>query len=446
MWIVRGQNQPTQLNDEKRTYLLAINSLKARLRCAECTLPLLQTREEPQRSGLELLILLLRCRQIAPFQRGGATKCDWWGKEPMAALERPSNWAAVSRREHEEGAGQRLPSPQWKPRGAGLILFGAPIGEREGGYSSLIGAGMGRGCHFASPINAEKGGGGNEPPNSGAEGRGSVFCQSGGRAERRREAAGRGAGRSRRCRLPHNAPATPSRSRAAPSAPRGEGRALCQKRRSSPLCHDTTRAAAGPRRWHRSLPSPQETRPQSPPALPRPGMARRSLPPLPWRDRAAASRRSPASAGHAAARPHRCPPPRPGPAGPRDGPRELIRPGGTPRRMSHVGSPVRAYDFLLKFLLVGDSDVGKGEILASLQDGASESPYGSHTGKLNPPLVPRARGLCPAPTTLYTSALGPSRDPPAGAASFLGWEMSTAGSAAENNHFCRFLIRFGAPR
>ncbi|KAK2528586.1 hypothetical protein Q9233_007557 [Columba guinea] len=48
--------------------------------------------------------------------------------------------------------------------------------------------------------------------------------------------------------------------------------------------------------------------------------------------------------------------------------------------MSHGGSPVRAYDFLLKFLLVGDSDVGKGEILASLQDGASESPYGSHTG------------------------------------------------------------------
>lgn len=114
--------------------------------------------------------------------------------------------------------------------------------------------------------------------------------------------------------------------------------------------------------------------------------------------------------------------------------------------MSHGGSPVRAYDFLLKFLLVGDSDVGKGEILASLQDGASESPYGSHTGKLNPA---RARGLCPllpAPTTLCTSALGPSRDPLAGAANFLGWEMSTAGPADENDHFCRFLIRFGAPR
>ncbi|XP_074016062.1 ras-related protein Rab-40B isoform X2 [Numenius arquata] len=48
--------------------------------------------------------------------------------------------------------------------------------------------------------------------------------------------------------------------------------------------------------------------------------------------------------------------------------------------MSHVGSPAKAYDFLLKFLLVGDSDVGKGEILASLQDGATESPYGYNMG------------------------------------------------------------------
>lgn len=49
--------------------------------------------------------------------------------------------------------------------------------------------------------------------------------------------------------------------------------------------------------------------------------------------------------------------------------------------MSTLGSPVRAYDFLLKFLLVGDSDVGKGEILASLQDGAAESPYGHPAGE-----------------------------------------------------------------
>nr|XP_055096515.1 ras-related protein Rab-40B isoform X2 [Symphalangus syndactylus] len=48
--------------------------------------------------------------------------------------------------------------------------------------------------------------------------------------------------------------------------------------------------------------------------------------------------------------------------------------------MSALSSPVRAYDFLLKFLLVGDSDVGKGEILASLQDGAAESPYGHPAG------------------------------------------------------------------
>uniref|UniRef100_A0A9L0S3U5 RAB40C, member RAS onco family n=1 Tax=Equus caballus TaxID=9796 RepID=A0A9L0S3U5_HORSE len=43
--------------------------------------------------------------------------------------------------------------------------------------------------------------------------------------------------------------------------------------------------------------------------------------------------------------------------------------------MGTQGSPVKSYDYLLKFLLVGDSDVGKGEILESLQDGAAESPY-----------------------------------------------------------------------
>ncbi|XP_004592885.2 ras-related protein Rab-40B [Ochotona princeps] len=54
--------------------------------------------------------------------------------------------------------------------------------------------------------------------------------------------------------------------------------------------------------------------------------------------------------------------------------------GGPGGSMSTLGSPVRAYDFLLKFLLVGDSDVGKGEILASLQDSAAESPYGHPAG------------------------------------------------------------------
>ncbi|KAK2097180.1 hypothetical protein P7K49_022630 [Saguinus oedipus] len=44
--------------------------------------------------------------------------------------------------------------------------------------------------------------------------------------------------------------------------------------------------------------------------------------------------------------------------------------------MGSQGSPVKSYDYLLKFLLVGDSDVGKGEILESLQDGAAESPPG----------------------------------------------------------------------
>jgi len=39
----------------------------------------------------------------------------------------------------------------------------------------------------------------------------------------------------------------------------------------------------------------------------------------------------------------------------------------------------KPYDFLLKFLLVGDSDVGKEEILSGLIDGSSESPYGNAT-------------------------------------------------------------------
>nr|CAH7751466.1 unnamed protein product [Callosobruchus chinensis] len=35
----------------------------------------------------------------------------------------------------------------------------------------------------------------------------------------------------------------------------------------------------------------------------------------------------------------------------------------------------KQYDYLLKFLLVGDSDVGKQEILSDLDDGSSESPF-----------------------------------------------------------------------
>ena len=50
------------------------------------------------------------------------------------------------------------------------------------------------------------------------------------------------------------------------------------------------------------------------------------------------------------------------------------------------GSPYRSdernYDYLLKFLLVGDSDVGKSEILSSLENGEPDAPYGySMSGK-----------------------------------------------------------------
>jgi Ras-related protein Rab-40 len=43
-------------------------------------------------------------------------------------------------------------------------------------------------------------------------------------------------------------------------------------------------------------------------------------------------------------------------------------------------SPTKSYDYLLKFLLVGDSDVGKLEILSGLEDGASESPFCTNSG------------------------------------------------------------------
>lgn len=38
------------------------------------------------------------------------------------------------------------------------------------------------------------------------------------------------------------------------------------------------------------------------------------------------------------------------------------------------------YDYLLKVLLVGDSDVGKHEIMAGLEDASSESPFRSRNG------------------------------------------------------------------
>ena len=38
----------------------------------------------------------------------------------------------------------------------------------------------------------------------------------------------------------------------------------------------------------------------------------------------------------------------------------------------------RSYDYLLKFLLVGDSDVGKGEIMGRLDESDPGSPYGGN--------------------------------------------------------------------
>lgn len=39
------------------------------------------------------------------------------------------------------------------------------------------------------------------------------------------------------------------------------------------------------------------------------------------------------------------------------------------------------YDYLLKVLLVGDSDVGKHEIMSGLEDCSSESPFCSGSGE-----------------------------------------------------------------
>ena len=62
----------------------------------------------------------------------------------------------------------------------------------------------------------------------------------------------------------------------------------------------------------------------------------------------------------------------------------------SPSLSSVVDSPLptlphgqKSYDYLLKFLLVGDSDVGKQEILASFEDGTTESPYCSSSGAGN---------------------------------------------------------------
>lgn len=63
-------------------------------------------------------------------------------------------------------------------------------------------------------------------------------------------------------------------------------------------------------------------------------------------------------------------------------PKALCEPDPMRGMMGTQSSPVKSYDYLLKFLLVGDSDVGKGEILDSLQDGSVESPYAYSSGEV----------------------------------------------------------------
>ena len=71
--------------------------------------------------------------------------------------------------------------------------------------------------------------------------------------------------------------------------------------------------------------------------------------------------------------------------------------------MGSQGSPVKSYDYLLKFLLVGDSDVGKGEILDSLQDGSAESPYAYSSGEsLQPQLIGLLAQICPLVMMIFS--------------------------------------------
>lgn len=50
--------------------------------------------------------------------------------------------------------------------------------------------------------------------------------------------------------------------------------------------------------------------------------------------------------------------------------------------VSPLGNRDKPYDYVLKFLLVGDSDVGKEEIIACLDNKSTESPYGFSNGKM----------------------------------------------------------------
>lgn len=49
-------------------------------------------------------------------------------------------------------------------------------------------------------------------------------------------------------------------------------------------------------------------------------------------------------------------------------------------RKKRLLNMAKDYDYLLKVLLVGDSDVGKNEILSGLDDGSTESPFCSGSG------------------------------------------------------------------
>lgn len=63
----------------------------------------------------------------------------------------------------------------------------------------------------------------------------------------------------------------------------------------------------------------------------------------------------------------------------------------------------KQYDYLLKFLLVGDSDVGKQEILSGLEDGAAESPFCSGSGRTLLS-IPRISTTFPRHTEHHTCA------------------------------------------
>ena len=62
---------------------------------------------------------------------------------------------------------------------------------------------------------------------------------------------------------------------------------------------------------------------------------------------------------------------------------EASNPGGSRGGAMANPQPQKSYDYLLKVLLVGDSDVGKQEILSNLEDGIHDSPFCSSEGAGN---------------------------------------------------------------